>query len=90
MAKVLALHTLGSCVGAGSHPSHSAFHPCLWPGKAVEDGPRAWDSAPMWGILKKLLAPGSWLLASDQLSSGHYGYVGSGSADELEDELAVL
>ena len=23
--------------------------PCLWPGKAVEDGPKLWDPAPMTG-----------------------------------------
>ncbi|XP_069919014.1 leukocyte immunoglobulin-like receptor subfamily A member 5 isoform X13 [Oryctolagus cuniculus] len=35
----------------------------LWPGKAVEDGPRVWAPASIWETQKKLLAPGSWLLA---------------------------
>ena len=40
--KVLALHALGSHMGTGSNPGCPAFHPasCLWPGKAVKDGPK--------------------------------------------------
>ena len=39
VAKVLALNTLESHMGAGSYPSSSISlpAPCLWPGKAVKD-----------------------------------------------------
>ena len=30
--------------------------PCLWPGKAVENGLKLWDPAPMWETRKRLLA----------------------------------
>ena len=30
--------------------------PCLWPGKAVEDGPKLWEPAPTWETGR-----GSWL-----------------------------
>ena len=45
---------------AGSNPGSSASHPalCLWPGKAVKDGPKPWDPARM-GELEEI--PGSWL-----------------------------
>ena len=43
--------------GPGSHPA-----PCLWPGKAVEDGPRAWDPAPVWKTWEEAL--GFWLQIS--------------------------
>ena len=39
-AKILTLNTWESHMGAGSNP--------LWPGKAVEDGPKPWDSAFTW------------------------------------------
>ena len=60
VAKVLALNTPGSHMGAGSNPGSSTSHPapCLQPGKAVEDGPNPWDYAPVWETLKKFLAPG--------------------------------
>ncbi|XP_058535116.1 chromatin modification-related protein MEAF6 isoform X1 [Ochotona princeps] len=32
--------------------------PCLWPGKAVEDGPKPWDPEPTRETWKNLLAPG--------------------------------
>ena len=30
--------------------------PCLWPGKAIDDGPNPWDPAPVWETWKS-----SWL-----------------------------
>ena len=50
VVKVLTLHVLGSHMGAASNPGGPASHPapCLWPGKAVKDGPKLWDSAPAW------------------------------------------
>ena len=37
-------------MGAGSNPGSptSLPAPCLWPGKAVKDGPRLWDPASAW------------------------------------------
>ena len=32
--------------------------PCLWPEKAVEDGPMFWDPAPVWDTWKKFMDPG--------------------------------
>ena len=48
----------GSHMGAGSNPSSPASlpAPCLWPGKAVEDGPKLWEPAPAWETRKRLLA----------------------------------
>ena len=48
----------GSHVGAGSGPGSPASlpAPCLWPGKAVEDGPRLWEPAPAWETRRRLLA----------------------------------
>ena len=56
-AKVLALNAPESHMGAGSNPGGSTSHPapCLCPGKAVEDGPKPWDPAPVWETRKKLL-----------------------------------
>ena len=47
-------------MGAGSSPCSPASHPasCLWPGKAIEDGPKPWDPAPTWETQKNLQAPG--------------------------------
>ena len=47
---------MGSVSNPGRLASHSA--PCLWPGKAVEDGSKPWDPAPKWETRKRLLAPG--------------------------------
>ena len=57
-------------------PSAPTSHParCLWPGKAVEDGPRPWDPVPMWETPKKLLD-------LDWLSSGRHGHLGSEPLD---------
>ena len=48
----------GSHMGAGSNPGSPASlpAPCLWLGKAVEDGPKLWDPAPAWETRKSLLA----------------------------------
>ena len=37
-------------MGTGSNLGGPASHPapCLWPGKAVQDGPKPWDPAPVW------------------------------------------
>ena len=58
-SKVLALDAQGFRKGACSYPGSPASHPdpCLWPGKAVEDGPKPWDPAPLWDTRKKLLDP---------------------------------
>ena len=44
-------------MGAGSKPGVPASHPapCLWPGKAVKDGPKPWDPAPVWKTWRNLL-----------------------------------
>ena len=44
--------------GTGSSPGSPASHPapCLWPGKAVEDGPKLWDLH-----LRGRPGRGSWL-----------------------------
>ena len=54
---------LGSHMGINSCPGFTTSHPvpCLWPGKAVEDGPKPWDPAPTWETQKRLLVLGSWL-----------------------------
>ena len=41
-------------MGASSNPSSPASlpAPCLWPGKAVEDGLKHWDPAPVWDTQK--------------------------------------
>ena len=41
MVKVLSLHAPESHLGTGSNPGSPTSHPapCLWPGKAGEDGP---------------------------------------------------
>ena len=48
----------GSHMGAGSNPGSptSLPAPCLWPGKAVKDGPKLWDPAPAWETRRRLLA----------------------------------
>ena len=58
--KVLPLNALGSYLGTGSNLGCSTSHiaPCLWPGKAAEDGPMLWDSAHMWETQKTFLNPG--------------------------------
>ena len=60
VAKVLTLNAPGSYMDTSSNPSGPASHPapCLWPGKAVEDGPKLWDPAPTWDTRKKFLDPG--------------------------------
>ena len=54
----------------GSYPGGPASHPapCLWPEKAVKDGPNL-------GTLHPRGRPerNSWLLISDRLSSSHRG-----------------
>ena len=57
---VLVLHAPGSHMGAGSNPDIPAYHPapCLWPGRAVEDGPKPCFSVPAWETQKMLLTPG--------------------------------
>ena len=63
VAKVLALSVPGSHMSTGSNPGSPAYHPapCLWPGKAVGDGPRPEDPATAWDTGKRLQAPGfSW------------------------------
>lgn len=42
-------------------------HSCMWPGRAMQDGPKPWIPEPGW-VTKK----GSWVLISDRLSSAHY------------------
>ena len=46
-------------MGAGSDPGGPTSHPapCLWPGKAVKDGPKPRNSAPVWETWRKFLAP---------------------------------
>ena len=46
----------GSNPGGSSPASDSA--PCLWPVKAVGNGPKTWDPVPVWETWKKFLAPG--------------------------------
>ena len=65
----------------GSPASHPA--PCLWPGKAAEDGPKLWDPAPVWETQKRLLA-------SDQHSIGHCTHLGSESSDGRSSSLTLL
>ena len=67
----------GSHMGAGSNPCSPASlpAPCLWPGKAVKNGPRLWDPAPAWETQKRLLA-------SDWHSIGRCTHLGSESSDE--------
>ena len=57
----LATVTSGAQKGAGLSPGCSTSHPapCLWPGKAVEDG--SWD--PVTSMEDPEETPGSWLLA---------------------------
>ena len=71
-AKVLALNSPGSHMCTGSNPGSPTSHPapCLWPEKAVEDGPRSWEPTPASETWKKLLA-------FDWLSFGKGGYFGS-------------
>ena len=84
-AEVLALSTPGSRMGTGSHQGSSTSHPapCLLPGKAVEDGPKTWDPAPMWETWKRFLA-------SDLHSSGHCTHLGSESSDGRSSSLSLL
>ena len=60
LAKVLALQALGFHMRMGSCPScsTSCLTPCLWPGKAGEDGILPWDPAPAWETWRRFLAPG--------------------------------
>ena len=74
VAKVLALNTPGSLMGTGSNPGIPASHPapCLWPGKAIKDGPKPWDSASLWETQK--LTQGSWLwISSAPAVAGTWG-----------------
>lgn len=41
--------------------SGSVQLPADIPGKSLEYDPTTWERAPMWGILKKLWAPGAGL-----------------------------
>ena len=84
---VLALNVPGSHMGTGSKPDYSAFHPslCLWSGKAVEDGPKSWDPAPMWETQK-----GSWHLPSVWLSTSHCLHLASESSDGRSSSLSLL
>ena len=63
-------------MGAGSNPGSPASlpAPCLWPGKADEDGPKLWDPAPAWETRKRLLA-------LDRHSIGRCTHLGSESSD---------
>ena len=56
-AEILSLRAISFHVATGLCPGCSASHPapCLWPGRAVEDGPKPWDLQPTWET------PGSWL-----------------------------
>ena len=57
MVKVLTLHARDP-IWVQFYPSDPASlpAPCLWPWKAVEDGPKLWDPAPAWETQKRLLA----------------------------------
>ena len=58
--KALALNVLGSHMGADSNPGGPVSHPapCLWPGKAVKNGPKPWNPAPVWDTRRKFLDAG--------------------------------
>ena len=75
----------GSHVGAGSSPGSPASlpAPCLWPGKAAQDGPKLWDPAPAWETPKRLLA-------SDQHSIGRCAHLGSESLGGRSSSLSLL
>ena len=72
-------------MGAGSNPGSPASLPalCLWPRKAVEDGPKLWDPAPVWETQKRFLA-------SDWRSIGHCAHLGSESSDGRSSSLSLL
>ena len=55
VVKVLALHAWDPIWFYPSSPA-SLPAPFLWPGKAVEDGPKLWVPAPAWETRKRLLA----------------------------------
>ena len=57
--------------------------PCLWPGKAVEDGPKLWEPAPAWETQKRLLA-------SDRHSIGSCAHLGSETLDGRSSSLSLL
>ena len=84
-AKVLTLNAPGSHMGTSCNPGSSASHPapCLWPGKAIEDGPKPWDPAPEWETWKSLLA-------LDWLSSSYCGHLESESSDGRSSSLFLL
>lgn len=56
---------------------HSTTHkaPCLCPGKAIENCPKPGEPALVWETRRS-----TWLLPSDQPSSGYCGHQGSKSA----------
>ena len=57
VVKVLALHARDPIWALVlSRQPTSLPAPCLWPRKAVEDGPKLWDPAPAWETRKRLLA----------------------------------
>ena len=90
VVKVLAFCMPGSHMDAGSNPGQPASHPapCLWPGKAVKDGPNPWNLAPV-GDLEE--APGSWLQI--WLSSSCCAHLGSqqsiGRSSSLSSSLYI-
>ena len=84
---ILALNAPGSNMDTGSKPDNPAFHPslCLWSGKAVEDGPKSWDPAPMWETQK-----GSWHLPSVWLSTSRCIHLASESWVVRSSSLSLL
>ena len=60
VVKVLALHAQDPMLAPVLIPAATLSHPapCLWPRKAIKDGPKPGDPAPMWEIQKKFLALG--------------------------------
>ena len=87
VAKVIALNAPGSNMGASSSPGSLLSHPIpsFWPGKAVKDSLKPWDSAPEWKTQKN-----SWLLASYWSTSGHCGHLGSKISDGRSTSLSLL
>ena len=75
----------GSHMGAGSNPGSPASlpAPCLWPGKAVKDGPGPWDPAPCGRPGR-----GSWLRIG--ITSARCAHLGSESSDGRSFSLSLL
>lgn len=69
---------LASHLGLSLSSSYSTANPipCLWPGKAMDDGSGPLASARMLETRKKLPA-----FVLDQLSPGHYDHLASEAAD---------